>query len=171
MKPILFIKMKDQLTYRLMVPGEEEAVINIVTEVFNAFVAPQYSEEGVTEFYKYANVTNLAERSKVNHFTVIAGLNNIPVAVLEIRNNDHVSLFFNKAKFQRKGIGIHLLKYAIDVCLKNNPTIQKITVNSSPNATRAYEKMGFNADGEEQCIHGIKFVPMSLDLYANKIKE
>ncbi len=53
----------NQFTYRMMVAGEEETVINIVTEVFNAFVAPQY-EEGVTEFYKYANVINLAERSK-----------------------------------------------------------------------------------------------------------
>jgi GNAT superfamily N-acetyltransferase len=156
--------MENQLTYRLMVPGEEETVINIVTEVFNEFVAPQYSEEGITEFYKYANAANLAERSKENHFTVIAELNNNPVAIIEIRNSNHVSLFFNKAKYQRKGIGKHLLKYAIDVCLKNNPGVQKITVNSSPNATKAYEKMGFTPEGEEQCIHGIKFVPMSLGL-------
>jgi phosphinothricin acetyltransferase len=147
-----------------MVPGEEETVINIVTEVFNEFVAPQYSDEGITEFYKYANAINLAERSKENHFTVIAELNNMPVAIIEIRNNDHVALFFNKAKSQKKGIGKELLKYAVGVCLKNNPTIQKITVNSSPNATKAYEKMGFTAVGEEQCINGIKFVPMSLDL-------
>lgn len=156
--------MENQLTYRLMVSGEEETVINIVTEVFNEFVAPQYSEEGITEFYKYANAANLAERSKENHRTVIAEHNNNPVAIIEIRNNIHISLFFNKAKLQRKGIGKQLLKYAIDMCLKNNPEIQKITVNSSPNATKAYEKMGFKAEGKEQCIHGIKFVPMSLEL-------
>lgn len=75
------------LTYRLMVAGEEETVINIVTEVFNEFVAPQYSEEGVTEFYKYANATNLAERSKVNHFTVIAELNNAPSYEKQYRNS------------------------------------------------------------------------------------
>jgi GNAT superfamily N-acetyltransferase len=156
--------MENQLTYRIMVPGEEETVINIVTEVFNEFIAPQYSEEGITEFYKYANAAALAERSKVNHFTVIAEHDNNPVAIIEVRNNNHVSFFFNKAKFQRKGIGKQLLNYAIGICLKNNPTIQKITVNSSPNATKAYEKMGFTAEGEEQCVHGIKFVPMSLDL-------
>jgi len=94
----------------------------------------------------------------------IAAHGNIPVAIIEVRNNNHVSLFFNKAKFQRKGIGKQLLRYAIGVCLKNNPEIQKITVNSSPNAANAYEKMGFKAEGEEQCINGIKFVPMSLGL-------
>jgi GNAT superfamily N-acetyltransferase len=160
--------MENQLTYRLMIPGEEETVINIVSEVFNEFVAPQYSEEGITEFYKYANTAALAERSKENHFTVIAELNNNPVAIIEVRNNNHVSFFFNKAKYQRKGIGRELLKYAVGVCKKNNPTIQKITVNSSPNATKAYEKMGFTIDGEEQCVHGIKFVPMSLNLCAIK---
>jgi predicted GNAT family N-acyltransferase len=159
-------KMENQLKYRLMIPGEEETVINIVSEVFNEFVAPQYSEDGITEFYKYANTEALAERSKANHFTVITAHNNKPVAIIEVRNNNHVSFFFNKAKFQRKGIGKHLLKYAIGICLKNNPEIQKITVNSSPNATKAYEKMGFKADGEEQCINGIKFVPMSLNLCA-----
>jgi predicted GNAT family N-acyltransferase len=54
------------------------------------------------------------------------------------------------------------------VCLKNNPTIQKITVNSSPNAIKAYVKMGFKSEGEEQCINGINFVPMSLDLCTYK---
>ena len=151
-----------------MVPGEEETVINIVTEVFNEFVAPQYSEEGITEFYKYANATTLAERSKENHFTIIAERNNITVAIIEIRDNSHISLFFNKAKFQRKGIGKQLLNYAIGVSLQSNPNIQKITVNSSPNATKAYRKMGFIVDGEEQCVHGIKFIPMSLELNTNK---
>jgi hypothetical protein len=43
-----------------MVPGEEETVINIVTEVFNEFVAPQYSDEGITSFYKYAKCHKLS---------------------------------------------------------------------------------------------------------------
>jgi predicted GNAT family N-acyltransferase len=54
------------------------------------------------------------------------------------------------------------------VSLQNNPDTQKITVNSSPNATKAYEKMGFTVDDEEQCVNGIKFVPMSLDLNTKK---
>jgi GNAT superfamily N-acetyltransferase len=160
--------MENQLTYKIMSPGEEGDVINIVTEVFNAFVAPQYSEEGITEFYKYANATALAERSKVNHFTVIAKDGNKPVGIIEVRNNNHISFFFIKACFQRKGVGKNLLQYAIGVCSKGNPGLNKITENSSPNATKAYEKLGFKYDNEEQCINGIKFVPMSLDLNIKK---
>ena len=156
--------MGSQLTYKLMRPGEEEKVINIVSTVFNEFVAPQYSEQGITEFYKYANTTALAERSKIDHFTIITEQGNEPVGIIEIRNNNHIPLFFIKQQFQKKGIGKQLLQHAIDVCSQNNPDLHKITVHSSPNAIQAYEKMRFIADDTEQCVNGIKYVPMSLKI-------
>lgn len=156
--------MENQLTYKLMSPGEEKKVIDIVSRVFDEFVAPQYSEEGVTEFYKYADVTALAERSKVNHFTVIAKQDNETIGIIEIRNNNHIPLFFLRPKFQRKGFGKQMLDYVIDICLQNNPDLQKLTVHATPNAVQAYRKMGFIPENTEQCVNGIKFVPMSLEL-------
>ena len=156
--------MGEQLTYKLMSPGEEEKVINIVSTVFNEFVALQYSEEGVIEFYKYANTRALAERSKINHFTIIAEQDNEPVGIIEIRNNNHIPLFFLKPQFQKKGLGKQLLHYAIEVCSQNNTDLQKLTVHATPNAVQAYEKMGFIPENTEQCINGIKFVPMSLKI-------
>jgi hypothetical protein len=36
----------------------------------------------------------------------------------------------------------------------------EFTVSSSSNAVSAYERLGFRITGSEQCIHGIRFVPM-----------
>jgi hypothetical protein len=36
----------------------------------------------------------------------------------------------------------------------------EFTVSSSPNAVSAYERLGFRITGSEQCVHGIRFVPM-----------
>jgi predicted GNAT family N-acyltransferase len=152
-----------QLTFKIMSPCEEGYSIIIASEVFNEFVAPQYSVEGVTEFYKYANVTALEERSKVNHFTIIANHGNDPVGIIEIKNNNRISFFLTKQIF-KENIGKQLLQYAIGVCSQDNPGPQKITVNASPNSSKAYEKMGFTVDNNEQCINDIKFVPMSLEL-------
>jgi GNAT superfamily N-acetyltransferase len=154
--------MENQLTFRLMNPGEEENVIDIVSSVFDEFVAPQDSAEGIAEFYKYVNVKTLIERSKINHFTIIAEQSDEVLGVIEIRNDNHISLFFIKRPFQRKGIGRQLLHRVIDVCYRNNPGLQKITVHATPNAVQAYEKMGFVIEDIEQCVNGIKYVPMSL---------
>jgi predicted GNAT family N-acyltransferase len=41
---------------------------------------------------------------------------------------------------------------------------ERITVKSSPYAVEIYEKMGFEKVGDEQEIHGIRFIPMMLKI-------
>ena len=156
--------MAKQIEYRLMDPGEEGKVINLVSRVFNEFVAPLYSAEGVTEYYRYANAAAMAQRSKSNHFTIIAEQEADPVGMIETRNHNHIALFFVKSEFQRKGIGKQLLKQALDICFQNNPKLRKITVHSSPNSVGAYEQMGFIPEDKEQLVNGMRYVPMSLKI-------
>ncbi len=147
-----------------MKSGEEDLVIEVVSSTFNEFVAPEYSDEGIAEFFKYANAQALAERSKSNHFTIIAKLNSKSIGIIEIRDYKHISMLFVLKHSQRMGVGKMLLQKAIALCLKNQSHVQKLTVNSSPNSVRAYEKMGFTPDNTEQCVNGIRFIPMSLSL-------
>ena len=56
----------------IMQPGQETVVINIVKEAFDESVAPDYAQEGIEEFFKFANVNSLAERIKSNSFVIIA---------------------------------------------------------------------------------------------------
>ena len=41
--------MEASLSYRLMRSGEEAAVCDLVVRVFNEFVAPDYTDEGIRE--------------------------------------------------------------------------------------------------------------------------
>ncbi|MCG8684629.1 MAG: GNAT family N-acetyltransferase [Desulfobacterales bacterium] len=146
----------------LMQHGQEALVIDLVKEVFDKYVAPGYAQEGIAEFYKFANVESLSTRSKENHFTVLAKEGQQILGILEIRDLGHISMFFVRSGSQGKGVGKVLLKDAIKRIKKERGDLIALTVNSSPNAVAAYKKHGFIAKAGEQCINGIRFVPMVL---------
>ena len=145
-----------------MEPGEEAGVIDLVSTVFNEFVAPLYSQEGVSEFMKYLRGDELAQRIRSGNFVLLAKFDVDIIGVVEVRDNSHIAMLFVKGSHQKKGIGKELLKRAVEKCKIRNPDIHKITVNSSPNAVSAYRTMGFNALEREQVVNGIRFTPMEL---------
>jgi len=59
-----------------------------------------------------------------------------------------------------KGIARSLLSEALKRCKTVKSDLEKITVNSSPNAVAAYRRMGFIPTSEEQSANGVRFVPM-----------
>ncbi len=154
------------IEYSFMQPGEEPEAIEIVAHVFNEFVAPGYSNEGVAEFFKYACPDALAERCRTGHIVVLARHNNRPVGILELREYRHICFLFVYKEYQGKGVGKTLVRQAVDLCLAKHPHLQKLTVNASPNSLNAYKKMGFSPDAPEQCSNGIRFTPMSKPLQA-----
>lgn len=153
------------MNYRQMQPGEETQVIELVSRVFYEFVAPLYSDEGVTEFMKFADAETLAERLKGDDFVLIAESPDEIIGVIEIRAYRHIALFFVALEHQRKGIGRELLRKAVAECVDNDPNLNEITVNSSPNAVSVYRALGFIERDKEKTINGIRFVPMALKIY------
>ena len=153
-----------EIIYRSLKKGEEEQAIDLVLSVFDKLVAPEYSNEGITEFRKYAGAEALAERLKSNSFVLIAESDGNLIGMIEVRDNCHVAMFFVRQLFQKMGIGKTLLKHPINLSSKNHIDLKKITVNSSPNSVVAYKKMGFIATDVEQIVNGIKFTPMELKL-------
>ena len=147
-----------------MQPGEEAGVIDLVSKVFQKFVAPLYSPEGVLEFMKYLREDELAQRIRSGNFVLLAKSGVDIIGVVEVRDNSHIALLFVKESHQKQGIGRELLKNAIEKCKALNPDIFRISVNSSPNAVSAYRTMGFNAIEQEQVVNGIRFTPMELSL-------
>ena len=146
----------------MMRPGEEGHVIDLVKAVFDAVVAPGYTQEGIDEFYRFANVASLSERSKTDHFTVLARKDRHLIGIIEIRDFSHVSMFFVGTEYQGRGVGRALFDEAVRRIEPEKRNIRELTVNSSLNAVPAYEKLGFAAQGAEQCVNGIIFVPMKL---------
>ncbi len=155
-------KKDTQVKYRRMADGEESAVIELVLRTFDEFVAPEFSQEGIDEFKKYASADELKGRVENGDTVLVAEALKTITGIIEIRDLNHVSFLFVDSAFQRKGIARELIDRSISIIKKNVPDIQNITVNSSPNAFSAYEKIGFKKLDDEKTINGIRFIPMEL---------
>lgn len=154
--------MSESITYDFMQPGDEPSVCELVLRVFNRFVAPAYSEEGVNEFRSCITVEALIKRSEEDHFILLARHSNKIVGMIDIQQHHHVSLFFVDAEFQNKGIGKALFQKAVALCKNRGLKLNQLSVNSSPYAVPIYKKMGFQKTDEEQIKNGMRFLPMSL---------
>jgi ribosomal protein S18 acetylase RimI-like enzyme len=156
--------MEGQITYREIRKGEEEKACLLVMAGFNEFVAPGYSQEGVAEFTKYVNPASMRERLSDNHFAILALEGDTLAGVIEVRNYNHISLFFVSREYQNRRIGKKLQELAIHKCRESKPEVTLIEVNSSPYAVPIYQKFGFVKVNEEQISNGIRYTPLVLKL-------
>ena len=147
-----------------MKQGEEKRVFTFIQGVFNQFVAPEFSQDGVEEFMKYIQPDVLSGHLKSNLFALVAASGSEIVGVIAVRDYNHVALFFVDHRRQRRGIGKELFKKALEICIHHDAKTPKITVNASPNAIDAYKVLNFEPTDSEQCVNGIRFVPMTLRL-------
>jgi hypothetical protein len=145
------------IIYRQMHPSENAAVSSLAREVFDQFVAPHCQTEGVTEFHRYASVDALSQRHKSGHITLVAEQSGELIGMLHLREPRHLSMLFVQSARQRGGVARRLLAAAGALA---GETDCEFTVNSSPNAVSAYERLCFRPTGPEQCVHGIRFLPM-----------
>ena len=145
------------IIYRQIHPSETAAVSSLAREVFDQFVAPHYQTEGAAEFHRYASVDAFSQRHKSGHITLVAEHSDELVGMLHLRQPRHVSMLFVQSSRQGGGIARGLLAAA--GALAGDADCE-FTVSSSPNAVSAYERLGFRITGSEQCVRGIRFVPM-----------
>jgi acetyltransferase (GNAT) family protein len=145
------------IIYRQIYPSETAAVSSLAREVFDQFVAPRYQTKGVAEFHRYASAEAFSQGHKSGHITLVAEHSGELVGMLHLREPSHVSMLFVQSCRQRGGVARGLLAAAGALA---GDTDCEFTVSSSPNAVSAYERLGFRISGSEQCVHGIRFVPM-----------
>jgi GNAT superfamily N-acetyltransferase len=156
--------MIEQFRIRELEEDEIDEAHVLVSAVFDEFVAPLFSDEGIREFKSFIEPPKLRERLRSNSFILVAETNAKLVGVIGVRDWSHVFLLFVKGDRQRKGIARSLLAEALQRCRTANPDLSKVTVNSSPNAAGTYRRMGFIPTSEEQLTNGVRYVPMVLDL-------
>ena len=71
--------------YRPLSLGEEVEVSNLVARSFNEFVAPDFPEEGIDEFFTYANPRALRKRSEGSCFVLVAESDGVPAGMIEVK--------------------------------------------------------------------------------------
>ena len=123
--------------------------------VFRQYEAPDYTQEGVEEFYK--SIHDEKYLSELCWYGAFIQKN--LVGVIATRNaGTHIALFFVQGRYHRQGIGKQLYQAARAA---NHSNV--MTVNSSPYAVPIYHKLGFKNTGSEQVVNGLRFTPMELN--------
>ena len=136
--------MEQSITFRELDKHEIGMAMELAWEVFMQFEAPEYSDEGINEFYRSIHDDDYVSRLRV--FGALSG-----------NEGTHIALFFVKGSRHRQGIGRMLFQ----TVMKNRPS-GKMTVNSSPYAVPVYHRFGFTDTDIEQVVSGLRFTPMEL---------
>jgi GNAT superfamily N-acetyltransferase len=155
--------MPDTMIFRKALPKDVDRVYSLVESVFLEFVAPDFTEEGVGEFMKYIAIDRIKERLSSGHFIFVAEGGDEIAGMIEVRNHDHISLFYVDREHHQKGIGRRLFDLTIEECRNNAPTSDELTVNASLYAEKIYQKLGFVSEGPAKTLNGIVFVPMRMN--------
>ena len=148
--------MSKVLKLRPMGYGDEVEVCNLVARTFNEFIAPEFSEEGVDEFFKYSNPRALKRRLESGYFAIVSEVDGKLAGMIELKANNHISMLYVDKTFHRRGIAKELIKEVMPLLSKSSD----ITVNSSRYAVPFYEKLGFIQFEDERTIYGVIHVPM-----------
>lgn len=152
--------MDDSIIIRQMEPGEEEQVAELIQEIFDQYIAADYTEQGIAEFGRFSSPQQIAKR-RVSNLFLLAIEHGQPIGVIEMRDS-HICLLFVDRTYQGRGIATRLINTAFSLIEENGGQVRVVTVNSSPYAVRIYQKLGFVATGDEQEVDGIRFIPMKL---------
>lgn len=142
---------------------EVDEALSLALEVFMQFEAPDYKPEGVATFKRdIVENEEFINNCKQGICPIYAAYNgNKIVGIIGMRSNKtHINLVFTKKEYHRQGIATALFNYLLEDVLKENPSLNEITLNSSPYGKEFYLHLGFIPLSEEQEIDGIRFTPM-----------
>lgn len=135
---------------------EMKEALELVWNVFIEYEAPDYTEDGVKEFKKTIDDKEWVEERE---FYGAFDEDDKIVGVIATKDLSHIALFFVDGNYHRQGIGRKL--YDKIKSLNNKGFF---TVNSSPFAHEVYKHLGFIDTDIEQCVNGLRFYPMKIEL-------
>ncbi len=156
--------MKTHIKFRKIRDGEEIEVCNLVARSFNEFIAPDFPEQGVEEFFLYSNPLSLKRRLEKNYFSMVAECEGRILGMIEIKGENHISMLYVDKDFHHNGIASNLVKKALEEISENNRNPKDITVNSSRYAVPFYESLGFIQYEDEKSVYGVIHTPMLLSV-------
>ena len=143
--------------------NEVMQAMGLALEVFMQFEAPDYDPSGVDTFKRdIVENAEYLENAKQGVCPIYGAFDGEKiVALMGMRSNKtHINLVFTKKEYHRKGIAKAIFNYLLEDVLRENPSLQELTLNSSPYGLPFYLHIGFIPLSDEQEINGIRFTPM-----------
>jgi GNAT superfamily N-acetyltransferase len=144
--------------------GLELAVSELIRKVYDEFVAPDYSAEGNRFFYDWIEPLKIRARQMTGRNMFVAMEGESVIGVIEIRDNNRISLLFTDKDYQGIGIARSLFQESLKQCIQREPSLSKFYVHASPFSVSIYKRLGFIAVDEMQEQNGLKYVPMEMNL-------
>lgn len=141
-----------QYSIRALGTDEIEQALCLTWKVFQEYEAPDYTKEGVEEFYK--SIHNKDYLSELCFYGAFSQ-NDLIGVIATRKEGRHIALFFVEGAYHRQGIGRKLFDTIWSNCLE-----RRMTVNSSPYAVPVYHRLGFKDTDVEQEVNGVRFTPM-----------
>lgn len=143
------------MNIRQMKEQDAKAVSAICLSSFLNSVAVTLSDEGVATFFKVAEQGAFLKRMKEDNLMLVSESEGEIEGIIELKEGRHVAMLFVKPEKQKKGIGKKLLTAAL-----NHAKVNTITVSASLTSVSAYEKYGFQCNGEIAESAGLAYQPM-----------
>ena len=142
---------------------EVDSAMALALEVFMQFEAPEYPPEGVETFKKdIVENPEYLENAKQGICPVYGAFDGDKiVALMGMRSNKtHINLVFTKKEYHRRGIARSIFRYLLEDRLAEDPSLEELTLNSSPYGLPFYLSIGFIPLSEELEMNGIRYTPM-----------
>ncbi len=142
-----------------------DMAMQLAWDTFLVYEAPEYAPEGVKNFHDFVKGDELKNMFVLGEYRAWAAYDDDDtiVGILGIRRHWHVSLLFVEPELHHQKIATRLLNQAFSEAMSEGVT--QMTVNSSPYAVEFYHKIGFTDMDREKTTDGIRYTPMSIDLF------
>lgn len=144
---------------------EWDMAMQLAWDTFLVYEAPEYAPEGVKNFHEFVKGDELRNMFALGEYRAWGAFDNddVVIGILGIRSHWHISLLFVEPRFHHQKIATRLLEHAFAEAAKEG--VEMMTVNSSPYAVGFYHRLGFTDMDREKTTDGIRYTPMSIELF------
>lgn len=135
-----------------------EEISDLVKRIYLKYNSKIDSEEGINNILTFMSKENMRLRFYIEGALMLVARdkNNKIVGAVELKNFEHISLFFVDDKYFKFGIGKKLFEE-----VKNILKLEKYSVNASDYGLEFYKKLGFVQITDSIKIeNGVHFYPM-----------
>ena len=132
--------------------SEYKEAASLSLEIYLQTGEEDFDEQGLETFKSFVN-----DEAMINSLVIYGAFDEARlVGVMAVKDEGkHISLFFIREEYHRKGIGRRLFE---------ETSVPEMTVNSSTYAVPFYKSLGFEQVQEPQITNGLKYVPMKREI-------